>query len=317
MRSHDGTSDGWRGSRRSFLAVAGVVTGGVVGAAGCLGAGDRVRVLSAGSLAVALEEYVGPAFESETGISYEGEYHGSNVVVRMIEEGTKHPDVVVSADVELVRDRLYPDRAEWDVEFAANEVGIAYAPETELGERLAADEPWYEVFADAEANEIAISDPNLDPLGYRAAHLFELAERRYDLEGFCETLLERTYREPDEPKLLAGVEAGNRACAVAYRNMALDHDIPFLALPDAYNFGNPTYADEYATASYTTEAGYSTEGTPAVYNTTVRTAADNADAGRAFVDFLLERPSLLEDRGLRVDDPFPREHGPVPEAIEA
>ncbi|ELZ16551.1 molybdate ABC transporter periplasmic protein [Haloterrigena salina JCM 13891] len=303
------------GGRRAFLAAASATAAGVVGTAGCLGAADRVRVLSAGSLAVALEETVGPAFESETGRSYQGEYHGSTVVMRMIEEGTKHPDVVVSADAELLRDRLYPDQTDWDVEFAANEVGIAYDPDTGLGGRLAAGEPWYEVVADAGADDLAISDPDLDPLGYRAAQLFELAERRHDLEGFRETMLDTASREPDESKLLTGVEAGNRACAVVYRNMAVDHELPFRELPDAYNFGDPAHAETYATATYTTDEGYAARGRPAVYNATVRDDADNPDAGREFVSFLLEEPALLEDCGLRVDDALPRANGNVPEAI--
>ncbi|WP_339103829.1 extracellular solute-binding protein [Haloterrigena salinisoli] len=304
------------GGRRAFLAAASATAVGIVGTAGCLGTADRVRVLSAGSLAVALEETIGPAFESETELGYQGEYHGSTVVMRMIEEGTKHPDVVISADAELLRDRLYPGRTDWDVEFAANEVGIAYDPDTALGGRLAADEPWYEVVADADANELAISDPDLDPLGYRAVQLFELAERRHDLEGFRETMLERVYREPDESQLLTGVEAGNRACAVVYRNMAADHELPFRELPDAYNFGDPAHAETYATATYTTDEGYTTRGRPAVYSATVRADADNPDAGRAFVDFLLAESALLEERGLRVGDALPRSNGDVPEAIE-
>ncbi|NUB91924.1 extracellular solute-binding protein [Haloterrigena sp. SYSU A558-1] len=303
------------GGRRAFLAAASATAAGVVGTAGCLGAADRVRVLSAGSLAVALEETVGPAFESETGRSYQGEYHGSTVVMRMIEERTKHPDVIVSADAELLRDRLYPDRTDWDVEFAANEVGIAYDPDTALGGRLAAGEPWYEVVADAGADDLAISDPDLDPLGYRAVQLFELAERRHDLEGFRETMLDTASREPDESKLLTGVEAGSRACAVVYRNMAVDHELPFRELPDAYNFGDPAHAETYATATYTTDEGYAARGRPAVYNATVRDDADNPDAGREFVSFLLEEPALLTDCGLRVGDALPRANGNVPEAI--
>lgn len=315
MDTRDGAFEAGGAGRRAFLAAAGSASAGIAGIAGCLGAADRILVLSAGSLAVVLEEHVGPAFEAETDVGFGGEYHGSTVVMRMVEERTKHPDVVLSADADLLRDRLTPDHATWDVEFAANEVGIAYDPGTNLGGRLAADDPWYEVVADADENEVAISDPDLDPLGYRAVQLFELAERRHGLEGFRETMLERTFREPDESQLLAGVEAGNRACAVAYRNMAVDHDVPFHELPDAYNFGSPEYADAYAEASYTTEAGDSIEGSPSVYGATVLTDADHPDAAEQFVSFLLDRPSLLEDHGLRVDDSLPRATGDVPEGI--
>lgn len=322
MKSRDGASGARPGfgshsrGRRSFLAAAGSAVAGLAGVAGCLGSSDRVRVLAAGSLAVVLEEHVGPAFEAARDVSYGGEYHGSNAVMRMLEEGTKHSDVVVSADAQLLRDRLYPRQADWDVTVAANEVGIAYAPETDLGARLEGDEPWYEAFADADAGDVAISDPDLDPLGYRAVHLFELAERVEGLEGFRDAMLERVARVPDEPQLLTGVESGTRACAVTYRNMALDHDLPFRSLPDAYNFASPDHASQYAEATYTTDEGRTIEGRSAVYNATVVTDADAPEYGREFVSFLVDRPALLEEHGLRVGGSLPRLHGAAPEAIE-
>lgn len=315
MRTRDGASGDRQWSRRSFLAATAGGSLGVVGA-GCLAGGDRVRVLAAGSLAVVLEERVGPSFRDETGIAYQGEYHGSTALLRMVVEGSKRPDVAISADVDLLRDRLVPDRAAWNLAFATNEVGIAYDPETALGGRLAAGEPWYDVFADAPEGAVAISDPELDPLGYRAVHLFELAAREHDLENFRERLLERVALVPDEPNLLAGIEAGDRACAVAYRNMAVAHDVPFLELPDAYNFGSLEHADRYAEASYTTEDGETIAGSPTVYAATVPSAADEPDAGRAFVEFLASNPEALREYGLRVDDSFPRANGPVPEGID-
>lgn len=316
MHSRDGRVGTPAKGRRELLVAAGGLTAGVVGTAGCLGNTDGVRVLAAGSLAVALENGIGPAFESESGLRYEGEYYGTNAVLRLVEDGTKYPDVVIGADAALLRDRLYPEHADWDAEFAANEVVIAYAPETEPGERLAAGDPWYEVFADADDDAIAISDPDLDPLGYRALLLFELAEREHGLEGFRDAMAEKVAHVSDEPQLLAGLENGNRTCAVAYSNMAAERDVAVRELDDRYNFGDPTYADRYARASYTTDSGQTVEGTPVVYNATVRTDADEAEAGREFVSFLLENGSLLAEHGLRVDDSLPRFHGDPPEAIE-
>ncbi|GAB3663898.1 extracellular solute-binding protein [Halopiger thermotolerans] len=316
MRRADSPAGSLTGSRRALLATLAGTAVGTVGTAGCLADRDHVRVLSAGSLATVLENGVGPAFQSETDTVYEGEYHGSNAVVRMVVEESKRPDVVISADLELLRDRLRPEYASWDLAFAANEVVIAYAPATTLGARLADGEPWYEVFADAGPDEIAISDPDLDPLGYRAVLLFELAAREHDLEGFRESMLERAYREPNEANLLAGLEAGNRACAVAYKNMAVAHDLPYVELPDAYNFGNPDYADRYADVSYTTDDGYTAHGSPVVYGATVCSTGDAPAAGREFVDFLVSNPSLLTERGLRVGDSLPRAHGDVPEVLE-
>jgi len=302
-------------SRRTYLAAVG--TAAVGGYAGCTGsAAGSVSVLSAGSLASAISDHLGPAFESETGTAVHGEYYGTNAVMRMVEDRTKHPDVIVSADATLLRDRLYGEFTDWDVEFATNSLGLGYRGSTSIGRALDAGRPWYEVVRGADDGAVAIGDPDLDPLGYRALQAFELAEREHGLDGFREEMSRRVYREPEEPQMMAGVESGSRAAAVVYRNMAVDHGMPFVEFPDAYNFSDPALADHYATATYTTEEGYTAEGRPIVYNATTKANADNPDAGRRFVQFLADTPGLLDEAGLTVTADLPRGHGDLPEDVE-
>lgn len=304
-----------RCSRRSLLgAVAGAAFGGI---AGCLGTDTGgVSVLSAGSLARTFEDHVGPAFETETGTAVHGEYYGTNAVVRMVEDRTKHPDVVVSADATLLRDRLYGAFTDWDVEFASNSLGAGYNEETTFGQRLEDGEPWYEAALATEAGDISIGDPDLDPLGYRAVQAFELAEREHGLEGFREAMVRLVYEEPEEPQMMAAVESGSRAAAIVYRNMAVDHDMAFFEFPDAYNFADPELADHYATVEYTTdEEGYTAVGRPILYNATVLDEADNLDAGRRLVQFLVDNPHMLVDAGLTVTESIPRPTGTVPRQI--
>lgn len=304
-------------TRRDVLAAGGVALSSL---AGCTTVGGRqsaaVDVLSAGSLANTFETYVGPAFEKETGIPVHGEYYGTNAVMRMIEDGTKRPDVVVSADATLLRERLYGEFTDWDVEFASNSLGLGYGADTAFGRRLEAGEPWYELARETAEGDLAIGDPDLDPLGYRAAQAFELAEVEHDLDGFAETMLELVYEEPEEPQMMAGVETGSRAAAVVYRNMAVDHDMPFFEFPDAYNFANPEMAEQYASVSYTTDSGYTAHGRPILYNVTVADGADEPAAGRRLVQYLIDTPAILDEAGLTTGDPFPRPSGAVPEAID-
>ena len=296
-------------SRRSVLAALSAGSG--LGVAGCLGDDTSVSVLAAGSLAVVIDDHVGGQFEAKTEIACHGEYYGTNAVMRMVTDGRKYPDVVVSADAGLLRDRLYDTHTAWDVSFASNAVGIAYAPNTRFGERLEAGDPWYEVARDADSGDLAISDPDLDPLGYRAIHAFQLAEQEHGLDGFAEAVTDAAYREPQEPQLLASVETGDCAAAVVYRNMAADHGLPFHPFPESYNFSNPEYADRYAEASYTTDEGYTATGRPIVYNATVIEGADSPDAGREFVRFLANASELLRENGFETEG-FPRTHGDIP-----
>jgi tungstate/molybdate binding protein len=301
-------------SRRSALRTVGVAALG--GVAGCVGDGAApVSLLSAGSLARTFEDHIGPAFEDATGHRLDGEYYGSNAVMRRVEDDLAVPDVITSADATLLRDRLYGTVTDWDVAFASNSLGVAYNPETAVGQRLADGTPWYTVAAESEPGVIAISDPDLDPLGYRAVMAFELAAAEHDLSNFRERLLQRVYREPAEPQLLAGVESGSRAAAIAYKNMAIEHDLPFVAFPPAYNFGRLAFADHYATVEYTTDDGYTATGRPVIYNATVHQDASNPAAGRQLVQFLIDNPTLLTDTGLTVGPQLPRPHGTPPEAI--
>ena len=301
-----------------MLGAVGASTLGGIG--GCLGggggSGGSVDVLSAGSLARTFEDHLGPAFESDTGISIHGEYYGTNAVMRMVTDRTKHPDVIVSADATLLRDRLYPEFADWDIAFAANSLGLAYAPDTAFGRQLESGEPWYELAVEAEPGAVAISDPELDPLGYRAMQAFELAAREHDLDGFRSTMADRVYEEPEEPQLLAGVETGSRVAAVAYRNMAIDHDLPFFEFPAAYNFADPEQRETYASATYTFEDGETIEGRPILYNLTVNTEADDPEAGRRLVQYIVDNPGILDEAGLTVGKALPAANGELPEAIE-
>ena len=307
------SAPGWIHSRRDVLAAVGGAS--FLPTTGCIGENHSVNVLSAGSLAHTFEDHIGPAFEEDTDITVHGEYYGANAVMRMVENRSKHPDVIVSADATLLRDRLYGEFTDWDVEFASNSVGIGYNQKIWFGERLEAGEPWYELALDAADGDLSIGDPNLDPLGYRAIQAFELAEAEYELDGFRDSMLALVYKEPEEPQIMAGVESGARAAAIVYRNMAVDHEMPFFEFPDAYNFANPQLADHYAQVQYTTDEGYTAIGRPIRYNATVNVAADHPDAGYQLVQFLINHADILVDAGLTVVDSLPIGFGELPAEI--
>ena len=301
-------------SRRSFLAAATTAALGSIAGCNRSNSAGEVDLLSAGSLSIILGNEIRGSFEQETDIDFRGEFHGSKAVMRFITSGQKSPDVAASADAHLLRDELRPDYTGWDIVFASNSVGITYNPDTELGKMLENGKAWYGALKEADS-EIARSDPNLDPLGYRTVQMFELAEEHYDVEGLAQRLISRLEIDPQEAHLLAGIETGDRAAAVCYKNMAVDHGLPFISLPDELNFSNPGYADHYARATYTTDEGTIIEGTPVLYNATVLGSADHPENGRRFLRYLLQNQDVLSENGLIVDDRFPRTNGAVPEEV--
>lgn len=294
--------------RRAWLAALGTTLAG-----GCVASGrdTALRVLAAGSLARTVDRHVRPAFERETGVDVAAEYHGTTALVRMVRDGVRSPDVVVGADASLVRRRL-ADRTDWDVVFASNALGVGYDASTDLGGRLAAGEPWYRVLPDGAPGDVAVGDPEADPLGYRAVMAVRLAARRHDAPALPARLDRVTATVGDEPRLLLGVESGARPAAVVYRNIAVDHDLPFLRFPPAYSFADPARADLYGAVSYTTDDGVTVRGRPIRYGATVLDDAAMADRARRFVRFLVEYPARLRRAGLVVGETTPRGHGSVP-----
>ena len=298
-------------TRRRFLLAAGSAA--VAGTAGCAGARDRgdsqsttIAILAAGSLQNALANGLEPAVD----VPVEIEAHGSATVARMIDEGQRDPDIVSVADVALFEEPLSPS---WHSVFTSNSVVIAYNPDTAGGARLAeaGTERWYEPMANGEV-AIGRTDPDQDPLGYRALFTLELASRYYDdASDLRAQILERDQIYP-ETSLISQFESGSIDAAIAYRNMAVERDYEYIELPDQINLSNPRYAEEwYSTTSYTLPSGQEIEGGTISYGSTIR---HMSEAAVSTFD-VHTTGSYLQEHGFLLRGQFPAYTGDVPQRV--
>lgn len=296
-------------SRRSFLRTAGVV--GIGAVAGCLDRGQSgnsasVAILSAGSLQNALEH----GLKSAVDVPVQIEAHGSATVARMIDEGQRDPDIVTVADTELFEGVLSP---QWYSVFTSNAVVLAYNPDTSGGQRLAqaGPEQWYEPLADGDVS-LGWTDPDQDPLGYRTLFTLELASRYYDdATNLREQILRHEQIYP-ETSLISQFETGSIDAAIAYRNMAVERDYEYIALPDQLDLSNPEYVtDWYSTVSYELPSGQEIEGGLISYGSTIRKMSDAALS----VFDVHTTGNYLSESGFLFPDQFPRYEGEVPDEV--
>lgn len=298
-------------TRRRFLLTAG--TAAVAGIAGCTGESDQegsqsttIAILAAGSLQNALANGLKPAVD----VPVEIEAHGSATVARMIDEGQRDPDIVSVADVALFEEPLSPS---WHSVFTSNSVVIAYNPDTAGGERLAeaGTERWDEPMVDGNVN-IGRTDPDQDPLGYRALFMLELASRYYDdASNLREQILDREQIYP-ETSLISQFETGSIDAAIAYRNMAVERDYEYIELPDQINLSNPQYAEDwYSTTSYALPSGQEIQGGLISYGSTVRHMSDAAVS----VFNVHTTGRYLEEHGFLLREQFPAYMGDVPQRV--
>jgi len=303
-------------SRRRFLgrvgaAGAGVSVAGLGSLSGCLdgvaGSGSAtVAILSAGSLQHALEEGLKPAIDAPVRV----EAHGSATVARMIDEGQRDPDIVTVADTALFEGVLSPP---WYSVFTSNAVVLAYNPDTDGGERIAAAGTgrWYEPLVDGGV-DLGRTDPDQDPLGYRALFTLELAGRYYDDAPALHRAVPERGQVYPETALISQFETGSIDAALAYRNMAVERGYDYVELPNEVDLSDPAHAAEwYATVSYELPSGQVVEGAPIGYASTIRKSSEAARS----VFAAHTTGDYLADAGFVLRDSYPRYVGEVPDAV--
>jgi molybdate/tungstate transport system substrate-binding protein len=311
-----------RRTRRGVLqAAGGTVLAGLAGCAGGAvgvggsgrtgpdrGGGTTVTILAAGSLQHALENGLVPAVD----VPVEVEAHGSATLARMVAEGQRDPDIVTVADTALFERPLSPP---WYSRFTSNAVVLAYNPDTEGGRRVAAagEDRWYEPLVDG-AVRLGRTDPDQDPLGYRARFMLELASRYYeDAPDLVEAVLRRDQVYP-ETALISQFETGAVDAALAYRNMAVERGYEYVALPAEIDLSDPAHVDEwYSTVSYTLPSGQEVQGDVISYGSTIRNLRDAAVA----VFDVHTTGSYLEESGFLRREQFPTYVGDVPDRVKA
>jgi molybdate/tungstate transport system substrate-binding protein len=269
-----------------------------------------VSVLYAGSLGAVIDKGLGPAVEQTTGYAVQGEGHGSVAAARMIRDRLRTPDVFISADPAVNRAILMGadnrNLVDWYLTFAAADLVIGYNPKSrfkdDFEQARAGRLPWYDVLA-RPGVKLGRTDPNLDPKGYRALFLFELAERHYRKPGLVALLGGATNPAQifPEPELLIRMESGQLDAAVFYRHEVMAHRLPFIELPDEVNQSHPRFAALYRERRYTTDRGLTVVGVPILFTITIPTTARNATGALAFVQFALSEHgrATLTQHGLR------------------
>ena len=303
----------------------------VLFACSCSGSRERdtavkLVVFHAGSLSVPMRE-MAEAFEREhPGVEVLLEAAGSRACARKITDLGRLCDVMASADYTVIDELLIPERAEWNIKFAANEMAIVYRGSSRMADEIGARN-WHEVLLRGDVS-FGRSDPDADPCGYRTVLALKLAESYYGIEGLAARMLEKDteHIRPKETDLLALLEAGAIDYIFLYRSVAEQHGLEYLVLPDEINLANPELAGRYAAVSVEVsgkEPGttITKRGAPMVYGVTIPSNAPNPELAVEFVAFMLDASkglAIMERNGQPPLVPSPTDtYTKIPERLRA
>ena len=265
-------------------------------------------VFNAGSLAAPFRDLLAAFRAGHAAAIPAQENSGSLEAARKITELGKIPDVLAVADYAVIDRLIRPAHASWQVMFARNAMVLAYTDRSAGADEVRADN-WWQVLL-RPGVRVGRSDPALDPAGYRALMVLQLAEGFYAEPGLAARLLlamPARFVRPKEADLTALLQAGELDYAWTYRSIARSTGLRFVELPAEIDLGDPALADLYARAKVMVPGAkrlggemLELTGEPIVYALTIPDAAPHPELARAFVQFVLSDSgrAIIERNGL-------------------
>jgi molybdate/tungstate transport system substrate-binding protein len=289
----------------------------------------KILVLFAGSLMLPLQEVERQFEVANPDIDVELEGHGSIQAIRQVSDIHRQADVVISADKALIPMLMYASKdpetgkpyASWQIEFATNEMCLAYSPTSKHAGEITSDN-WYDIIR-RPGVRLGFSDPRFDANGYRALMVLKMAERHYDqptlffdvmsgqladpigvsTEGTVEVLSVPEIVETvqgatvmvrmNSVQLLPLVQSGDLDYAFEYVSVTKQHGLKYVELPPELNLGsealNPDYAGvrvDVALQNYKSVVPRF-EGASVIYGATIPSNSANTAGAERFLAFLL------------------------------
>jgi molybdate/tungstate transport system substrate-binding protein len=255
-----------------------------------------VNVAYAGSLVNLMEHKLGPAFQHDTGYTYQGKGAGSTALATQIKSQLIAPDVFISASTgayKTLQGDTNGNIVSWYMSFAATSMVIGYSPQSSFASQLqaaaAGTTPWYQVL-ESPGLKLGRTDPALDPKGVNTLFTMQLAETYYQQPGLAAKILGADNNPAQifpEETLVARLGSGQLDAGFFYLNEVKDAGLPYITLPAQVNLGDPTQASNYAKASYTPSGGTVQTGKPILYSVTIPSTFKNQPGALAFVSYLL------------------------------
>jgi molybdate/tungstate transport system substrate-binding protein len=288
---------------------------------------SRLIIFEADSLMVPFAQAQKQFTLANPGIDIQIQAHGSIQVVRQVTELEQDVDLVAVADYSLIPMLMYQTRmangqayANWYIEPATNQLGIAYTSNSKYASQINAGN-WFEILSRPDV-KIGLADPRMDAVGYRTIMLAKLAETYYLKEGLFQNMIGGCFSLPLpeavsdriasvtipeilEPaksrmvlrganmQLISLLESNDVDYTFEYKSVVEQHQLNYLELPAEINLGSMDLADKYRKVIVKSDFNrFKTvvpvfEGAPIIYGLTIPTNAKHRDEAVTFLSFVL------------------------------
>lgn len=211
---------------------------------------EKLIVFNAGSLTAPMADLLREFARLHRGVEPEQESSGSLDAVRKITELGKPCDVLALADYEVIASLLVPQHADWYALFARNQMVVMFTDKSKFAGEISTAN-WHEILL-RPGVQVAHSDPDADPAGYRILLVWQLAESYYQKPGLYKQLdaaVPLKHIRPKSVELVALLQSGEVDYVYGYRSVAEQHKLRFVTLPPEIDLSDMNKANIYATAT--------------------------------------------------------------------
>ncbi|MEX2724484.1 MAG: substrate-binding domain-containing protein [Candidatus Freyarchaeota archaeon] len=285
-----------------------------------------LNILCAGSLTRVLT-IAAQNFEAKhPGVNIFFSAHGSLECASLLKQGIQC-DIIFVSDFNVIKKELYFYRtpwnpivnyADWWVDFAGNQIVIAYNPTTTIG-RMINETNWYTILVSGQGRW-ARANPDADPCGYRTLITLNISDTfypdnpgaypnyppsgvlNYVLNPSCPNMVVAA----KEYDIIGPLQAGQYDAGFTYLSLALQFGLPYIELPENVSLGSvlPEYDEWYSQWSISTLAK-TYWGSAIKYAVTIPNTAKNRLWAIEFLKFFLssEGQAILTAGGQPVINP--------------
>lgn len=252
---------------------------------------QQLIIFHAGSLAKPVKEICDEFSKKYPDIEIIREAAGSRELAFKITQMDKPCDIILSADYSVFEEILMPDYSNWYLVFSTNEMVVIFSQWSKYGAEIN-ENNWYDILT-RPGVKIGRSSEHLDPCGYRALMVWQLAENYYNAKGLYQRLDKNCPPENVRPKaieLVAQIESLDLDYAFEYLSIAVQHRLQYIKLPEEINLGDLNLKESYKKARVKLEGPkgeFVISGSPIQYALTIPDNALHREEAVAFLKFLL------------------------------
>jgi molybdate/tungstate transport system substrate-binding protein len=277
-----------------------------------------ITIYAAASLAKQMNATAAEFKTKHPNVDVQIQYGGSSNLISQITQLNKSVDIMASADYGLIDKNLIPNYTSFNLEFARNELVIAYTNNSKNSSQINSTN-WYEIMNQSDV-KIGIADPNSAPAGYRGVMMIQLANSYYNNSNIFNDLIasnsaitsqangsgyvisspntmnptSKIVSRPAVSDLMPVLQSNSVDYVLVYKSDAeqqKDSGVKYVTLPAELALSNTTYESTYKNYKLTqfsdTNKSKSITLTPIVYGITVLNNAPQRDLAIEFMQLLL------------------------------